>query len=85
MPYGPRNEADGVPDGMKIDSEGRVFSTGPGGVWVWEPDGSPIGLIKLPELPANLGWGGADRRTMYVTARTSVYSLRVRTPGLAAS
>ncbi len=82
MPYGPQGEADGVPDGLKVDEAGRIFSTGPGGVWVWEADGTRVGIIELPELPANLAWGDADRRTMYVTARTSVYRLRVKTPGI---
>ncbi len=82
MPYGPAGELDGVPDGLKLDEEGNIFSTGPGGVWIWNSDEELLGVLELPELPANLGWGGADRRTMYVTARTSVYSLRVVTPGI---
>ena len=82
MPYGPQGELDGVPDGMKIDEAGNIFSTGPGGLWIWDKDENHLGVFELPELPANLGWGDADRRTMYVTARTSVYSLRVKTPGI---
>ena len=82
MPYGPAGELDGVPDGLKLDEAGNIFSTGPGGVWVWDANEQFIGLLKLPELPANLGWGSPDRRTMYVTARTSVYALRVKTPGI---
>jgi gluconolactonase len=84
MPYGPAGEPDGVPDGLKLDEAGNIFCTGPGGVWVWDKSEQFVGLLKLPELPANLGWGGADRRTMYVTARTSVYALRVNTPGIPA-
>jgi gluconolactonase len=84
MPYGPAGELDGVPDGMKIDQAGNIISTGPGGLWIWDKGESLLGVLKLPELPANLGWGDADRRTMYVTARTSVYSLRVKTPGIPA-
>ncbi len=75
------NEPDGVPDGMKVDSAGRVYCTGPGGCWVFEPDGTRIGIIRLPEIPANCAWGGPDNRTMFFTARTSVYSLRMKTPG----
>ena len=76
------DEPDGVPDGMKVDSEGRVYSTGPGGCWVFEPDGTQVGIIRLPEIPANCAWGGEDYRTMFFTARTSVYTLRMKTPGI---
>jgi gluconolactonase len=71
----------GVPDGMKIDDAGRVFCTGTGGVWVFEPDGTRIGIIEMPEVCANIAFGGPDLRTLLLTASTSVYTLRVRTPG----
>jgi gluconolactonase len=83
MPYGARGEPDGVPDGLKVDEHGRIYCTGPGGVWVWEPSGQYVGIIKLPEFPANLAWGDADRRSLYITARTSVYRLRMRVAGAA--
>jgi sugar lactone lactonase YvrE len=82
MPYGPAGELDGVPDGLKLDEKGNIFSPGPGGIWIWNSKEELLGVLKLPELPANLGWGDADRRTMLVTARTSVYSLRVKTAGI---
>ena len=72
---------DGVPDGMKVDAEGRVYCTGSGGVWVFAPDGEHLGIIRVPEIPANCAFGGPDFRTMLFTARTSVYSLRMTTPG----
>ena len=72
----------GVPDGMKVDTAGRVFCTGTGGVWVFEPDGTRIGIIETPEVCANVAFGGPDLRTLLLTASTSVYSLRVKTPGL---
>lgn len=72
---------DGVPDGMKVDSQGRVYCTGPEGCWVFDPDGNQLGIIRLPEIPANCAWGGGDNRTMLFTARTSVYSMRMKTPG----
>ncbi|MFQ6030805.1 MAG: SMP-30/gluconolactonase/LRE family protein, partial [Dehalococcoidia bacterium] len=75
-------EPEGVPDGMKVDSEGRVYCTGPGGCWVFDPVGHHLGTIRLPEVPANCAWGGPDYRTMLFTARTSVYTLRMKTPGV---
>lgn len=75
------SEEAGVPDGMKVDAEGRVFCTGPGGCWVFETSGELIGIIKLPEYPANCGWGGPDNKTMYFTANTSVFSMRMKTAG----
>jgi gluconolactonase len=72
----------GVPDGMKVDAAGRVFCTGTGGVWVFEPDGSRIGIIETPEVCANIAFGGADLKTLLLTASTSVYTLRTKVPGL---
>ncbi len=68
----------GVPDGMKCDATGNVWCTGPGGVWVYAPSGTLIGKVSIPELPANLHWGGADWRTLYVCATTSVYAVDVK-------
>jgi len=73
----------GVPDGMKVDAAGRVFCTGTGGVWIFEPDGTRIGIIETPEVCANIAFGGPDLRTLLLTASTSVYTLQVKTPGLA--
>jgi len=70
----------GVPDGMKVDVQGNVFCTGPGGAWVCRPDGALLGRIVLPELPANLAWG-EDGSVLFLTARTSVYRLQTRTRG----
>jgi len=70
----------GVPDGMKVDLQGNIFCTGPGGVWVCRPDGELLGRIVLPELPANLAWG-EDGTVLFLTARTSVYRLPTKTRG----
>jgi gluconolactonase len=72
----------GVPDGMKLDEAGRLFCTGTGGVWVFEPDGGLIGIIETPEVCANINFGGADLRTLFLTASTSVYTIQVKVPGL---
>jgi len=68
-------------DGLKVDRAGNVFVSGPGGVWVLSPDGKHLGTIKGPELPANFAWGGADGRTLYMTARTGLYRIRLSVPG----
>ena len=70
----------GVADGFKVDVQGNVFSTGPGGVWVYRPNGERLGRIVLPELPANLAWG-EDGSVLFLTARTSVYRLSTKTRG----
>jgi gluconolactonase len=75
------DETDGVPDGMKVDVEGRIYCTGPGGTWVFAPDGARLGIIRTPEVPANVAFGGPDGRTLFLTARTSIYTLRVKVPG----
>jgi gluconolactonase len=76
------DEPEGVPDGMKVDVEGNVYCTGPGGVWVFSPDGKHLGTIRPPEVPANLAFGGPDRKTLFFTARTSLYTLRTKVAGI---
>lgn len=71
----------GIPDGLKVDSLGRVFCTGPGGIWVFTPDGRHIGTIRFPEQAVNFAFGGEDLRTLFCCAHTSVYTLRVKVPG----
>ena len=71
-----------APDGIKADSEGNVYTTGKGGVWVLNSEGRRLGIIPMPELPANLGWGDRDWKTLYVTARTSVYRVRLNIAGI---
>jgi len=82
---------EGVPDGMKVDSQGNVYTTGPGGIWVFDPRGRLLGRINMPEVPANCGWGPVkwpmllsqtdDGQPLYVTARTSLYRVRLKIPG----
>jgi len=72
----------GSPDGMKVDQAGHLYVTGPTGIWVFEPDGVLLGVIVPPERPANCAWGDEDRKSLYITARTSLYRIRVTVPGL---
>jgi gluconolactonase len=68
----------GLPDGMKCDARGNVWCTGPGGVWVYAPSGELIGKVRVPELVANLSWGGPDFRTLYMCATHSVYAVKTK-------
>jgi gluconolactonase len=70
----------GIPDGMKVDSQGNVYASGPEGIWVFSPDGKHIGTIQPGETAANAGWG-EDGKSLYITASTSVYRIRVNVPG----
>jgi gluconolactonase len=72
----------GSPDGMKVDSLGNVYSTGPGGIWIFSPDGKPLGVILIPERTANLNWADSDYKTLYITASTSVYRITLKVPGI---
>jgi gluconolactonase len=67
-------------DGLAVDREGNVYACGPDGIRVLAPDGALLGTVRLPEAPSNLAWGDDDARTLYVTALTSVYRVRLRIP-----
>ena len=67
---------------MKVDAEGNVYCTGPGGLWVLDAAGSVLGRLTVPEQPANCAWAGPDWKTLFITAQTSVYRLRVAVPGV---
>jgi gluconolactonase len=69
-------------DGVKVDQRGNVYVSGPGGVWILSPDGTHLGTIRGPELAANFAWGDADGRTLYLTARTGLYRIRLGVPGV---
>ena len=71
----------GTPDGMKVDSLDNLWAAGPGGFYVYSPKGELLGKIDLPEVAANLAWGGDDGKTAYFTAATSVYRLPVKIAG----
>ena len=76
------DKADGLPDGMKLDQKGNIYSAAPGGVYIISPEGKHLGTIKMPEKTANLNWGGTDSRTLYITASTSLYRIRLEIPGV---
>jgi gluconolactonase len=72
----------GAPDGMKVDRKGNVYSSGPGGIWIFSPEGKVLGVIVTPERASNVNWGGADRKTLYITASTSIYRVTLKVPGV---
>ncbi len=74
-------EEPGSPDGIKVDLEGHIYCTGPGGVWVFDTKGNHLGTIVTQEKPVNCAWGDDDWQSLYITARTSVYRIRVNIPG----
>jgi gluconolactonase len=73
---------EGSPDGMKVDREGNVYCTGPGALWVFNSSAALLGRIVTPHRPANCAWGDADWKTLFITARPSVYRVRVVVPGV---
>jgi gluconolactonase len=75
-------KSEGLPDGMKVDTKGNLYCTGPGGVWIFSADGKHLGNIDPPEVPANLGWGDADGKTLYMTARTGLYRIKLNIAGI---
>lgn len=74
------HEGDGVPDGMKVDTQGHVFATGPGGVYVFMPDGALLGRILTGVPTANLAWGD-DGSTLFITANHRVLRVKTKTHG----
>lgn len=69
-------------DGLKVDELGNIYSSGPGGLWIISPEGRHLGTIRGPELAANFAWGDEDGRTLYMTARTSLYRIRLNVAGI---
>jgi gluconolactonase len=68
-------------DGVEVDERGNLYVSGPGGVWIISAEGRRLGLLRGPELPANLEWGDGDRRTLYLAARTGLYRIRMKVRG----
>ena len=78
-------EAGQPPDGLKVDEEGNVYLTGPGGLWILAPSGGILGVIRTRQEPSNVAWGGHDRRTLYLTAPNEVYRIRLGIAGARSS
>ena len=74
-------DREGLADGMKIDSEGNLYTAGPGGVQVLAPDATCLGVIYVPQGVANFTWGDADLRSLFINAGTSLYRTRVNVAG----
>jgi gluconolactonase len=73
--------AEGGPDGLRVDKEGNIYGSGPGGVWIISPEGKHIGTIKVPERVSNVAWGDQDGKTLYITASTSLYRIKLKIAG----
>ena len=71
-------------DGIKVDKAGNVFVSGPGGLWIFSASGKHLGTLRGPEHPHNMAWGDVDRQTLYLTAQTGIYRLRLNNPGAVA-
>ena len=70
------------PDGMKVDSEGNVYCTGPNGVWIIDPSGKHLGTIPTEDASTNVAWGGDDWKTLFITTRTIMGRVTVKVPGI---
>jgi len=69
-------------DGLKVDQNGNLYVSGPGGIWILSSAGKHLGTIKPPRLPANFAWGDEDGKTLYMTARTALYKMRLNIAGV---
>ena len=75
-------KGDGGPDGIRVDRKGNLYGSGPGGVWIISPKGKHLGTIQVPERVSNVAWGDSDGKTLYITASTSVYRIRLNASGI---
>jgi len=75
------DKATGGPDGIRVDKKGNLYGSGPGGVWIISASGQHLGTVKVPERVSNVAWGD-DGKTLYITASTSVYRIKLNVPGV---
>jgi gluconolactonase len=71
----------GVPDGMKVDVQGNIYSAGPGGIWIISPEGKPLGTILVPGRTSNVAWAGQDRKTLYITGSEGIFRVHLKIAG----
>ena len=76
------SELPGNPDGIKVDTEGHLYVSAAGGIWVFSQDREHLGTVRTPEIPANCAWGDSDWRTLFITARTSIYRVKTGVQGV---
>ena len=76
------DKAPGSPDGIRVDKSGDLYGSGPGGVWIISPAGKHVGTIKVPEQVSNVAWGDKDGKTLYITASTSIYRIKLNIEGV---
>jgi len=72
----------GGPDGIRVDKKGNIYGAGPGGLWIISPAGKHLATIKVTEIVSNCAWGDADGKTLYITASTSLYRIKLEVPGV---
>ena len=72
----------GSPDGIRVDKNGNIYGSGPGGVWIISPEGKHLATVKVPEVVSNVGWGDADGKTLYITGSTSIYRIKLSVAGV---
>jgi len=77
-----QSDAEGAADGMKVDTEGNLYSTGPGGLWIFSPEGELLRQVETPDRVTNLAWGGSDGSNLYLTAPNAVYKLETNKKGM---
>jgi gluconolactonase len=69
-------------DGIKVDQQGNLYVSGPGGLWVISAEGKHLGTIIAPMHPHNMAWGDADGKTLYLCARSGLYRVRLGIAGI---
>ena len=78
-----KGELEGNPDGMKVDVEGNLYCTGPGGLWIMDPSGEHLGTILVPETHAtNCAWGGDDWKTLFITTFVALLRIPMKVAGV---
>jgi gluconolactonase len=65
-----------------VDEQGNIYGSGPGGVWIISPEGKHIATIRVPERVSNVAWGDKDGKTLYITASTSLFRIKLKIPGV---